>query len=396
MKVLAITNLFGFPWDPSRGVFNQQQFERLARRVDLSVLVAVPWTEAIRRPAAYWSARRDGRKRWPYVDYFVFWYLPGFAQGLHALFFFLSLLVQRPGLLFFKRWHAMIGSWGFPDAVATAAVASLTSTPVLMKFHGTDVNEYLHVPGKRRQILAAARRSRALMSVSGALRDQLVAAGVDAERVHVIYNGVDAAVFHPADKADARRSRGVAADERLLLFIGNLKTSKGCVDLLEGFIRIAQQQPRATLVFIGGGEARTMMLERIAERGLGERVRLLGKVEHGLLPGWLAASDLLCLPSHNEGVPNVVLEAMACGVPVVASTVGGIPEVVPEFAGTLVPPRDTPALALALEAALARSWDHERIAAHAKKNFDWEANIERVLNLLGEPGHRQTPGEGAP
>ena len=60
MKVLAITNLFGYPWDPSRGVFNQQQFERLAQRVDLSVLVAVPWTEAIRRPAAYWSARHDG------------------------------------------------------------------------------------------------------------------------------------------------------------------------------------------------------------------------------------------------------------------------------------------------------------------------------------------------
>lgn len=395
MKVLVITNLFGYPWDPSRGVFNQQQFERLARRVDLSVLVAVPWTEAIRRPGDYWSARREGRKRWPYVDYFVFWYLPGFAQGLHALFFFLSLVLQRPGTLFFRRWHAMIGSWGFPDAVATAAVATLTSTPVLMKVHGTDVNDYLHVPSKRWQILAAARRCRAVMSVSAALRAQLVDAGVDSRRAHVIYNGVDAAVFHPTDKAAARNALGVGADERLLLFIGNLKPSKGCVDLLEGFIRIAEAQPRATLVFIGGGEARAHMLERAAERGLAQRVRLLGKVDHALLPAWFAASDLLCLPSHNEGVPNVVLEAMACGVPVVASTVGGIPEVVPEFAGMLVAPRDTPALALALEAALARIWDHERIAAHAK-TFDWEANIERVLNLLGEPVHHEAGVPRAP
>ncbi len=395
MKVLVITNLFGYPWDPSRGVFNQQQFERLARRVDLSVLVAVPWTEAIRRPAAYWSARRDGRKRWPFVDYFVFWYLPGFAQGLHALFFFLSLLLQRPGTLCFTRWHAMIGSWAFPDAVATAAVAALTSTPVLMKVHGTDVNDYLHVASKRWQILAAARRCRAVMSVSGALREQMVDAGVDASRAHVVYNGVDAAVFHPADQAAARRALSVRADERLLLFIGNLKTSKGCVDLLEGFIRIADIQPRATLVFIGAGEARAQMLERVAERGLGERVRLLGKVDHGLLPGWLVASDLLCLPSHNEGVPNVVLEAMACGVPVVATAVGGIAEVVPAFAGMLVAPRDTPALAVALEAALARAWDHDRIAVHARK-FDWEANIERVLNLLSEPGHPQDGAQRAP
>ena len=103
MKVLAITNLFGYPWDPSRGVFNQQQFERLAQRVDLSVLVAVPWTEAIRRPAAYWSARRDGRQRWPYVDYFVFWYVPGFARGLHALFFVLSLVPLVLAVLWMRR-----------------------------------------------------------------------------------------------------------------------------------------------------------------------------------------------------------------------------------------------------------------------------------------------------
>lgn len=395
MKVLVITNLFGYPWDPSRGVFNQQQFERLAQRVELSVLVAVPWTDAIRRPAAYWSARRDGRKRWPYVDYFVFWYLPGFAQGLHALFFFLSLVLQRPGTLFFRRWQAMIGSWAFPDAVATAAVAALTSTPALMKVHGTDVNDYLHVPSKRWQILAAARRCRAVMSVSAALRDQLVAAGVDAGRTDVIYNGVDAAKFHPADKGLARRELGVGADEQLLLFVGNLKPSKGCVDLLEGFIHIASANPRSTLVFAGGGEARAHMLQRAAECGLASRVRLLGKVDHALLPGWFAASDVLCLPSHNEGVPNVVLEAMACGVPVVATTVGGIPEVVPAFAGVLVAPRDTAALAAALQNALARDWDRERIAEHAKK-FDWETNIESVLTLLGEPGHREAGLPGVP
>ena len=395
MKVLVITNLFGFPWDPSRGVFNQQQFARLAQRGELSVLVAVPWTDAFRRPGAYWSARREGRKRWPYVDYFVFWYLPGFAQGLHSLFFFLSLVVQRPGTLFFTRWHAMIGSWGFPDAVATAAVAAITSTPVLMKVHGTDVNEYLHVPSKRWQILAAARRCRAVMSVSAALRAQLVEAGVDADRAHVIYNGVDASIFHPADMGAARHRLGVASDERVLLFIGNLKVAKGCVDLLEGFIRVAGSQPQATLVFAGGGEAQGQLVQRAAEAGLTSRVRLLGKVEHALLPTWLAASNVLCLPSHNEGVPNVVLEAMACGVPVVASTVGGIPEVVPEFAGVLVPPRDTAALAGALEEALAREWDGERIAAHAKR-FDWETNIEHVLNLLGESEHREAGVPGAP
>lgn len=383
MKVLVITNLFGYPWDPSRGMFNQQQFERLARRVELSVLVAVPWTIAIRRPAAYWAARREGRKRWPYVDYFVFWYAPGVAQSLHSLFFFLSLAVQRPVTLFVRRWHAMLGSWGFPDAVATVAVGKITATPVLMKVHGTDVNDYLQARGKRWQILAAARHCRAVMSVSGALRDQLIQAGIAAGKVEVIYNGVDPTLFHPSERGAACARLGVSAAEPMLLFVGNLKLAKGCVDLLEAFIEIASAHPRLTLVFIGDGEARLGMLQRAAECGLADRVRLLGKLDHGLLPDWFAAARLVCLPSHNEGVPNVVLEAMACGVPVVATRVGGIPEVMPEFAGVLVAPRDAPALARALHRALAREWDSQRIAAHAR-GFSWDANIERVLTLLGE------------
>jgi glycosyltransferase involved in cell wall biosynthesis len=110
-------------------------------------------------------------------------------------------------------------------------------------------------------------------------------------------------------------------------------------------------------------------------------VSLVGKVAHELLPDWFAACDLFCLPSHNEGVPNVVLEAMACGVPVLATRVGGIPEVVPEFAGVLVPVQDGPALAAALSAALARTWDTQRIAAHAR-SFSWDTNIDRVMDLL--------------
>ena len=381
MKVLVVTNLFGYPWDPSRGVFNQQQFERLARKVELSLLVAVPWTEAIRRPFAYWSARRDGRQRWPYVNYFIFWYLPGLAQGLHALFFFLSLALQRPVTVFVRRWHVMVGSWGFPDAVAVAALGRLMSTPTLMKVHGTDVNDYLRVPGKRWQILTAARWSHAVMAASRGLREQLVSAGVDERHVKVIYNGVDAATFHQIHRQLARERLRLAAGERLLLFVGNLKFAKGCVDLLEAFIQVAKDQPDLSLRYVGDGEARGHMADRIAEAGLGDRVQLMGKLEHTALPDWFAAASVVCLPSHNEGVPNVLLEAMACGVPVVATSVGGIPEVVPDFAGLLVGPRDVRALAAALVLALRRQWDPTRISAHAS-GFTWESNVEQVLDLM--------------
>jgi glycosyltransferase involved in cell wall biosynthesis len=381
MKVLVITNLFGYPWDPTRGMFNQQQFDRLAQRVDLSVLVAVPWLDALKRPRAYWSARRDGQKRWPYVDYFIFWYVPGVAQAVHAVFFFLSLALQRPIALFVKRWQVLIGSWGFPDAVAASVVGRLTATPVLMKVHGTDVNDYLDVPSKRWQIMSAVRHSRAVMCASAALGDRLVKEGAAQQRVHAIYNGVDSSRFFPARNLQVRATLGIPTDAQMLLFIGNLKPAKGCVDLLDAFIAAAGRHTGLYLVVIGDGAARHTMKQRAAQAGLAARVHLVGKVEHDELPHWFAACDLFCLPSHNEGVPNVVLEAMACGVPVLATHVGGIPEVVPDFAGVLVPAQDGPALVAALDVALTRTWDTARIAAHAA-SFSWDTNIERVMHLL--------------
>ena len=383
MKVLAITNLFGYPWDRTRGQFNQQQFDRLAQHVELKVLVAVPWNEALRRPRAYWSARREGRQRWPYVDYFIFWFPPRFARGLHALCFLLSLLLQCPALLLFGRWQALIGSWAYPDAVATTVLGALSATPVLMKVHGSDVNDYLDEPGKRWQILAAARRCRRVMTASAALRERLLAAGLAGEQVQVNYNGVDASMFKPADRLAARQALGqdLTPESRILLFIGNLKLAKGCVDLLRAFVELAAREPSLLLVYLGSGEAQAQLEAEAARAGLSARVRLLGKREHAELPRWLNAADLLCLPSHMEGVPNVVLEAMACGVPVVATRVGGIPEVLPAFAGELVPPRDPAALVAALACALQAPWDRERIAAHARQ-FDWQTNIERLLQQL--------------
>lgn len=390
MKVLVITNLFGFPWDQSRGVFNQQQFDRLSQRLDLTVLVAIPWTEAIRRPRMYWSAKRDGRKLWPYVDYFIFWYPPGMVQFLHSAFFLLSLVMQRPMLLF-RPWHALIGSWGYPDAVATVCLGGFKSTPVLMKLHGTDVNGYLLDRGKRWQILAAARRSQAVMTASSALRDQLINAGIDSKLVRVNYNGVNANLFCRADKQAARTRLQLELSERVLLFVGNLKFSKGCVELLASFLEIAQAYPTLHLYFIGDGEARSVMSKLIAGAPCAARVHMLGKLDHSDLPDWFSVADLFCLPSHDEGLPNVVLEAMACGVPVVATRVGGIPEVVPDFAGLLIEPGDSSALSSALRLGLSRSWNHEHIAAHGR-GFDWAGNVDTVVALLNEirPNHSRS------
>src|SRR6185312_3190815 len=134
--------------------------------------------------------------------------------------------------------------------------------------------------------------------------------------VHELYNGVDTSIFHPETRAGSRAKLGLSTYAPLLLFVGNLKASKGCLDLLEAFPALLAAQPLARLIYVGTGAARAALLERAKALGCLDHVEMAGAVAHDELGDWFRAADLLCLPSHNEGVPNVVLEAMASGTPV--------------------------------------------------------------------------------
>ncbi|GAB3786462.1 glycosyltransferase [Dyella agri] len=374
MKVLVLTNLFPTPWDPLRGAFNRQQFERLGRRHALDVLTAVDFRERLRGRRGNVQVAGLG------TDHFVFVYPPRFGRALHAACWLLSLLLQRGWRLRAAGYDCILASWAYPDAVAAGWLARLLSIPYVVKVHGSDLNVQATHALRRPQIAASLRAAAAVVTVSRALAGKAVALGADAARVHTLYNGVDSKRFAPGDQAAARARLGLEDDAGpLLLYVGNLKESKGCLDLLEAFA--AMEHAQARLIYVGEGPCRSALLARARALGIDTRVRLAGAMPHDALPDWFRAADLLCLPSHNEGVPNVVLEAMACGTPVVATQVGGIPEVVPAHAGRLVPLGDRAALAGALAEATAQTWDHAAIVDHAR-SFSWEANIDRFDTIL--------------
>jgi glycosyltransferase involved in cell wall biosynthesis len=375
LKVLVMTNLFPSPWDPLRSPFNRQQFERLGREHDVDVLTAVDFRE------------RFGRKRSVFqvnnvtTDHFVFFYPPVLGRSLHAAFWLASLLTQKLFRLRRAQYDCMLLSWAFPDAAAASWVARHLGIPYVVKVHGTDLNVKADQSLIRPQIRQALRGAQGVVAVSQALADKAVALGVDPSRVHVLYNGVEPNLFMPGSLSEARAKLSLPQDERIVLYVGNLKDTKGCLDLLEAFPRVLSTHPDANLMFIGSGPCREQLLQRAAALGCENRVRLMGAVEHFALGDWFRAADLLCLPSHNEGVPNVVLEAMACGTPVVATRVGGIPEVLPDYAGMLVNAHDRIGLEGALVDALGNSWDTARIAAHASR-FRWDENIQRLGDVL--------------
>ena len=375
LKLLVTTNLFPTPWDPLRGAFNRQQFERLGQRHEVHVLTAVDFRE--RLAGVRGQVEVPGLRR----DHFTFVFPPGIGRALHAGCWFASLLLQHGRRLRTEKYDAILASWAYPDAVASGWLARRLGIPYVVKVHGSDLNVMADAALRRPQIAAALRRAGAVVAVSQALADKAVALGAEPARVHAIYNGVDEQLFSPGSREAARQRLGLGAEQPLLLYVGNLKSTKGCLDLLEAFPAVLAQRPQASLVYAGAGACRDELLARAAALGCAERVSLVGAVPHGKLADWFRAADLLCLPSHNEGVPNVVLEAMSCGTPVVASRVGGIPEVLPEFAGILVPAREPAALAEALLDATARTWQGERIVEHAR-GFRWDDNIDQLERIL--------------
>jgi glycosyltransferase involved in cell wall biosynthesis len=375
MKVLILTNLFPTPWDPLRGAFNRQQFERLGQLHEVDVLTAIDFRERFgeRKCEVHANNLR--------IDYFVFVFLPRIGRSLHAFCWLLSLLWQRGRQIRQAHYDCMLVSWAYPDGAAVGWLARWLRIPYVVKVHGSDLNVQANHLLQRPQIRSALKGAAGVVAVSRALATKAIGLGTRPANVHVLYNGVDASIFRPETRAASRAKLGLSTYTPLLLYVGNLKPSKGCLDLLEAFPALLAKQPLARLIYVGTGPARATLLERAKALGCLDHVELAGAVAHDELGDWFRSADLLCLPSHNEGVPNVVLEAMACGTPVVATHVGGIPEVVPHYAGILVPPRVRLALSTALIDASARRWNHKRIAAHAR-GFRWEDNIRQLEAIL--------------
>ena len=202
------------------------------------------------------------------------------------------------------------------------------------------------------------------------MRDTAIATfGADPERVHPVVNGIDTDVFHPRDRQAMRSKLGVPADARLITYVGRFVEAKGMRELLQAFQSLAGQDPRVRLALVGDGVMREELAGMVQATGLAGRVTMTGGLEPAQVAEWIGASDVLTLPSWSEGYPNVVVEGIACGRPVVATAVGGTGEIIKAGNGILVPPRDAAALEHGLADALARPWDAAAVSASVSRGW---------------------------
>jgi glycosyltransferase involved in cell wall biosynthesis len=219
--------------------------------------------------------------------------------------------------------------------------------------------------------------------------------GADPAKVQVVGNGVDPQRFRPLDRASARATLEIPADAKVLVSVGGLVERKGFHRVIEVLPGLLERHPHLLFLIVGAagpeGDYAAVLRNLAAGLGLSDHVRFLGHVPPDRLAGPLSAADLFVLATSNEGWANVFLEAMACGLPVVTTDVGGNPEVVCDPSlGTIVPFGDGRALTEALDSGLERDWDREAIRAYAELNA-WELRVETLVTAFRRVAAQRSP-----
>jgi phenylacetate-CoA ligase len=288
--------------------------------------------------------------------------------------------------------------FAYPDGYAATLLGRWLGVPVTITLRGTEPR-HLRTQGIASRVRSALHGAARLFAVSSSLKQVAVGEGVPAERITVIPNGVDADRFAPVSRDEARASLGISPQAKVLVTVGGLVERKGFHRVMDAMRALGTHFADLHYLVVGGPSVEGDWSERLrrhaAELGLTGRVHFLGAMAPEALRTPLSAADVFVLASSNEGWANVFLEAMACGLPVVATDVGGNREVVasPEL-GTVVPFDDHAALVDALRDALGRAWDRERIVAYARAN-DWEGRVQvleaELRRLAGSRGHKASP-----
>ncbi len=400
MKILTFTTLFPNAAQPIHGIFVENRLRHLlaSGRLGATVLAPVPWfpftAPLFGAYAAHARAPRRACRHGIEIHHPRYPVLPKVGMNLapsllyHAVRPALARLV-RQGLEF----DLIDAHYFYPDGVAAVRLGRAFGKPVTITARGTDLNLIADLPGPRRQIAQAAARADGLITVCRALKDKLVELGTAANRVVVLRNGVDLELFRPTDRTAARHALAVAHTDQnpVLASVGHLIARKGHDLVIDALPAL----PAATLLIAGEGPERANLERRATALGVSGRVRFLGRIDHDRLRQVYNAADLLVLASSREGWANVLLEAMACGTPVVASDIWGTPEVVADpAAGLLMAAREPAALADAVNRLLARPPARDATRRYAE-GFDWRATttgqIELFAALLARPRRAAAP-----
>ena len=381
LNILTLSTLFPNGSAPSFGIFVERQTAELASRPEAAVTVInpvgmPPWP--LNRHKQYQPLRDlPAHETWHGLDIYRprFQLIPGIGGSANPRRIANALLPLVKKLHRQTPFDVIDAEFFYPDGPAAMRLADAICIPFTIKARGADIHHWGSDPACRDQILQAAEKASSLLAVSEALKQDMVALGMDGSKIAVHYTGLDQDRFTPVDRVVAKRALGVEGP--LFVSTGALIPRKN-QDLV---IRAMTDFPDAALMLAGKGEAERDYRALAQELGVAERVRFLGSVPHDELAQLTAAADIAILVSKSEGLANAWVEALACGTPVIISEAGGARELVTSPDAGRIVDQTVEAIVGAARAILADPPEQEVVRSTVSR-FSWTANGDQLLAIL--------------
>ncbi|MCP5213286.1 MAG: glycosyltransferase family 4 protein [Hahellaceae bacterium] len=378
IKVLSISNLYPNNVKPTFGIFVENRLVELAKtqQVDIRVIAPIPFFPGLGLISAEYAARaqinKEAERRGIKVYYQRYLHIPKIGMFLQP-FFMLLALVFAQWKLKKQGWQPQIidGHFYYPDGFASVMLGHYLGIPAVVSARGSDINDYTQNPLLKMLITWTANNAAHNITVSEALREKIIALGISTTHVTTFRNGVDTSIFTlPQQLLDK------ALPNPVILSVGNLIPLKGHHIIIEALANI----PNATLVIAGDGPEKQKLLDLAKALSVESRVVFTGRLGQSDLISQYQNASVLVLASEKEGWPNVVLEALACGTPVVATAVGGVPEIIQSGPVAKLSERTPNALADAITQLLKQNPTAKQCREHAEK-FTWQATTQGILGL---------------
>jgi glycosyltransferase involved in cell wall biosynthesis len=386
MKVLVFTSLYPNNVWPNHGVFIKERMVHFARLngAHLRVLAPVPYYPPLSIGSRQGFARvarrevRDGLE--VYHPRFVM--TPKIGMAFYGLMMFLSVIRTAKTIQREIDFDLIDAHYLFPDGFAAVLLGRVLDRPVVVSARGSDINQFAAFPVIRRCLRFTLRRADKVIAVSQALKDAMTRLDIPGEKISVIPNGVDIGKFYPLSR-DAARDRLNLPPGKMMLSVGGLTPTKR-FDLLIKALKMLlddYHEKDLYLVIVGEGKSRNQLKGLVSSLQLDDHVRFMGAIPHQEMYVCYSAADLFCLTSEREGWPNVILESLACGTPVVATNVGGVPEIIRSDEVGLLTKRNERDIAQTILRALHKPWRSESLVQYAQGQA-WDKAAQALYHLF--------------
>jgi len=385
MKILTLTTFYPNPAEMHNGIFVEHKNRVMLQNdnIDIEVIAPIPWfpfvSKRFPKYNIYAGAPKSNHRYGIDIIHPRYAVIPKIGENISPFLLAGALIHPLKRLIKSGYDFDVIDSYYlYPDGVAAALLGRYFNKPVVITALGSDVNIIPKQNVPRRLIQWATKNASGLTAVSQALKDNMVGLGINEDAIEVIRHGVDQQLFSPSsDRSSLRSELGLV--RKTLFSVGNLIELKGHHIVIKALPML----PFVDLVIAGVGKEESNLKFLAQQHGVEDRVRFLGIQDQGDLKKYYAAADAFILASRSEGIPNVILESLACGTPVIATQVGGIPEVIKsKMLGILMKDRSPDAVVAAVNDLFSSYPERGAIREYVEKYFTWDQTAEKHFKLL--------------